>query len=188
MMRIGFTPNYGYGPTAGYHYNRTNPHNNTGGTVEDNLEGYVVYAQDTLRGHITFNKKAIYLQKTDSGTNYDYKFKPGQSMLTAVWVVNEDNKQLDLVRLKEKPKKLWRLIHEGKLNLYDRRRDFIYQTEDIDINNLLAVSNGNEIDLSSTTDEAKESLTALINTTYGTNLDATRITWKELLIYIDKLD
>ena len=183
---MGYTPNYGYMPLPGY-----NGYDNSsnGGTVQEYLEGFVVYARDTLKGQITLKTKTIFLEKTESGHNLDYKFRPAQEMLTAVRVINEDDKQLDLVRLKENPKKLWRLIHDGKLNLYDSRHNFIYQPEDIEIRSLKAVYNGNEIDLSATTtDEAKENLTELINTAYSSHLDARKFSWRELLIYLDKLD
>ena len=187
-MSLGYTPNYGYLPPE-YNGYGSGSYNNPGGTVEEDLEGFVVYARDTLRGQITLKSKSIFLEKTDSGHQYDYKFRPGQEMLTAVRVINEDDKQLDLVRLNYDPKKLWRLIHDGKLNLYDTRHSFIYQPEDIDIRTLVAVYNGNVTELSgSGPEETKENLTNLVNTAYGTNLNAAKFTWRELLIYVDKLD
>ncbi len=196
MLSLGagimYTPNYGEYYSSGAVANNDNYYNNgSGGVVLEKLEGFVVYAFDTLRGSITLDHNSISLEKTDSGRNYDYKFKPKQKHLTCVSVNNEDNKHLELVRIKNDENGLYRIVHEGRLNIYDEKHDFIYQPDDIDIRNLVVVYNGKPIYLkgsSMTVDEIKERLVGLVNSAYESKLNASKINWNELLIYIDKLD
>ena len=188
-MGIAYTPNYSYYPPVYNDGYGSSSDNYSGGVVEDQVNGYVVYAMDTLRGLVTLGHKTISLENRDSGRNYDYKFRINQKQLTAVWATNDERKQLDLVRLKNDHKQLWRLIHEGKLNIYDTRHDFIYRPDDIDIRSLAIVYNGKTIKLEAySPTEAKERLTGLVNTAYEVKLDAGKYSWNELLIYIDKLD
>lgn len=190
-MGIGYTPNYGYYPPPVYNGYGSGYNNNysNGSVDEENLDGYVVYARDTLRGRIALKANNIFLEKSDSGHNYDYKFKPSQKQLTTVRVYNEDNKQLDLVRLPGDHKKLWRVIHEGRLSIYDSRHDFIYRPDDIDIRSLVILYDGHSTYLDAyQPEDAKERLAGLVNAAYDTKLDPAKFGWNELLVYIDKLD
>jgi len=188
-MGYMYTPNYSYPPPVavdnGYGTNGYAKNN----ADEQGDNGYAVYARDTIRGNIKLKHGAVLLENTDSGRNYDYTFKIKQHELACVTMYNDDNKQLNLVRLKDEPKKLWRIVHEGKLNIYDEHHDFIYTPNDIDIRTLTVVYNGETVSLhSSSVNEIKERLTEYVNKAYGLNLDAKKFNWNELLIYIDKLD
>lgn len=190
-MGFMYSPNYGYYPPVNNSYGSNSYDNNNGGVVDETLEGYVVYARDTLQGEVTLGHKAIFLEKTDSGHNYDYKFRMNQKQLACVNVTNDDNKQLNLVRLKDDHKHLYRVIHEGRLNIYDEKHDFIYRPDDVDIRSLVVVYNGRTIHLNGSSlapDDIKERLAGLVNAAYEMKLDAAKFRWNELLIYIDKLD
>ena len=169
--------------------NYSNYNNNEEELSKEPMDGYVVFYNDTLSGAVTIKKHALALETTDSGKNYDYKFHEKDPGVQYVTVYNEDDKQLNLVRLKTDPKKLLRVVHTGKLNIYDGRRGFIYTPEDIDIKTLVVSWKGELASLhSSSVNTAKEWLTGYVNEAYGFNLDPKAFGWKELLIYIDKLD
>lgn len=189
-LMFTFTPNYGYASPnpGGYDDNNGGPGNTPGITgLPEN--GYAVYAHDTIKGLVTVHPKNISVEATDSGKNYDYKFKVKDEELAIVTLFNEDNKELDLVKLSISQKKLWRVIHTGTLNLYDDHADFIYSPSDIAINHLVVNYNGSTYSLvSANSNEAKERLTEFVNRAYGKNLRARAFSWNELLVYIDKLD
>lgn len=153
------------------------------------MDGFVVFYNDTLSGAVTVAKRAISMETTDSGKDYDYRFREKDPGLQYVTVYNEDDKQLNLVRLNGDAKKLWRVIHTGKLNVYDGHRGFLYKPEDVDLKTLTIYYNGEISTLnSSSVKTAKEWLTGYVNRAYGLSLDARDFSWKELLIYVDKLD
>ena len=184
---------YGFMYSPSY-YPVNSPLYNNSSSGEDQLsdepmDGYVVFYNDTISGSVIIEKKGVALETTDSGKSYDYQFHAKDKGLQYVTVYNEDNKQLNLVRLKGNTKKLWRIVHTGKLNIYDSRRGFIYKPEDIDIKTLTVEYKGEVETYNATSaDGAKKWLANYVNEAYGQNLDPTKFSWKELLIYVDKLD
>ncbi len=157
--------------------------------TKEPMDGFVVFYNDTLSGAVTVARRAISMETTDSGKDYDYHFHEKDPGLQCVTVYNEDNKQLNLVRLRGNTKKLWRVIHTGKLNIYDGRRGFIYKPEDVDLKTLTISYNAEITSInSSSVQETKQWLTGYVNQVYNLNLDPKKFTWKELLIYVDKLD
>ena len=186
MLCFGFmySPSYYPGNSPAYANNQNNEQLN-----HEPMDGFVVFYNDTLSGAVTVAKRSISLETTDSGRNYDYKFHQKDQGVQYVTVYNEDDKQLSLVRLKDEPKKLWRVIHTGKLNIYDDRRGFIYKPGDIDVKSLTVSYNGETASLhSNSVNDTKEWLTEYVNRAYGSSLDPKKFNWNELLIYIDKLD
>jgi len=179
-MGITYSPSYSTAPP---------PSNNYGPQSNEPLDGYVVFEHDTLSGDITIRPNSISLVTADSVRGYDYVFKIKKPGLTCVTAYNEDDKQLNLVRLQSDPKKLWRVVHTGKLSLYDERHGFIYRPEDVDVKSLTVVYEGHEESLnSSSANETKNWLTDYVNKAYGLNLNAKDYNWNSLLIYIDRLD
>jgi hypothetical protein len=186
-LNFNYTPNYYSGGPSNYNNgNYTDPGNYPS---EEDLDGYVVYAHDTISGAVTIKNNSVSVETADTARGYDYRFKIKKQQLQCVTVHNDDNKQVNLVRLKDEPKKLWRIIHEGKLNIFDERHDFIYRPEDIDARTLIVVYNGEIVHIHARSMEAtKQRLTSFVNKAYGNDLDASKYSWKELLVYIDKLD
>lgn len=183
-FNLAFSPNYGFGssrPADDYYYDNE--------ITDDSLEGYVVYAHDTLSGVVTIGSSAVFLETADSVQNYDYKFRMRKKELEYVVAFNADNKQVKMVRLPMNKNTMWRVVHEGKLNLYDDGKGLIYQPEDIDKLGLMARYNGKMTKLSGISQvKAKEQLIKCVNEAYGINLDPRSTSWNGLLIYLDKLD
>jgi hypothetical protein len=190
MWSLGFSmmysPTYPYlGGSSGTSYDEGN--SNDG--VEDDMEGYVVYARDTISGAISLRTNTVFLATKDSSGSYDYKFRIGNKELEYVTAFNSEDKQVKLVRLDQNKRKLWRVVHEGKLNLYDDAHGFIYRPEDIDKMSLVAEFNGTTKTMRSFYGvKSKDQLTEYVNEAYGLHLDPKNFTWNQLLIYLDKLD
>jgi hypothetical protein len=183
-----FGANFMYTP----HYSSpaTNEYNNDENNNKEPMQGFVVFEHDTISGQITISKNAISLETKDTARGYDYKFKKKQQGLQYVTVYDNDDttNQLNLVRLKNN-KELLREIHTGKLNIYDGKYGFIYRPEDIDVSTIVVVYNGQQDALhSSSAGKTKHWLTDYVNKAYNLELKPKDFTWKELLIYIDKLD
>jgi len=182
-----YTPHYSSPATSDYN------NGETGYNADDNNEsmrGFAVFERDTISGEITIAKNAVSLETADTARGYDYKFKMKQQGLQYVSVYdnNDTNNQLNLVRLKN-DKELLREVHVGKLNVYDGRHGFIYRPEDIDVSTLVVVYKGKEDAIhSSSVGKTKQWLTDYVNKAYNLQLKPNDFTWKELLIYIDKLD
>jgi hypothetical protein len=98
-------------------------------------------------------------------------------------------RSLTLVRLYDEPKKLRRVIHEGKLDIYDEHLGFLRKPEDIDLKTVVAVYNNDGTYLyMSSLEKAKIRLTRWVNNVYGVHLDPANFSWDQLMSYIDKLD
>jgi len=177
-----YTPHYNYANTE-------NTNENTNNAEGQYMDGYVVYAMDTIAGDVKLTSNAVFIESKDSVRSYDYKFHLKQKELAFVSLYNSDGTQVCLTRIKTDPKKLWRIVHEGKLNLYDQNFGFIYKPEDIDYRSVMVLYNGEPQFIgSSSKAQTKQRLTEYINKIYGADLNPNDFTWKQLLIYLDKLD
>ena len=115
-------------------------------TTSRKANGYIVYRKDTIKGLIMLSLNGVYLDHTQNngtGKFYDLKFKDRN--LKTVMMYNADNKPLCLTRVQESDKKLMRLLHEGKLTVYDDWVGYVYTTEDVDPF-LLVVSHNGEVE------------------------------------------
>jgi hypothetical protein len=173
------------------YYYYSNPSNNTSRDEEmiKGLPGFVVYGTDTLHGNITIKHKEVLLKSAGPGKNDNWAFSLKTNVLNFVSVYGKDNSRLALVRLNDDSKNLLRIIHEGKLNIYDARLAFLKRPEDIDIKSLRVVYNGEESYVYyHSMQDAKRRLVKYINKAYGSHLNPDYFNWKGLISYIDKLD
>jgi len=154
------------------------------------VDGYVVYNKDTMHGLIMLYRKELVMeQPIDADYSYFYKFKMKDTALKTVVMYNEDKKPVCLTRAHDKSNRLLRLVHEGKLNIYDGRIGFVYRPKDIDKYLLVVSYDGITDDLSSfLTETTKSDLIMYINDIYGTHFVPKQISWRQLLLEIDRLD
>ncbi len=158
-------------------------------TTSRKANGYIVYKGDTIKGLIMMGLDGVYLdhiQNNGSGKFYDVKFK--DRGLKTIMMYNADNKPLCLTRVKESDKKLMRLLHEGKLTVYDDRIGYVYTPDDIDPF-LVVVSYNGEVETlgSFSKGETRKDLIAYINDVYGLKIDY-KTKWSELMLTMDGLD
>lgn len=153
--------------------------------------GYIVYKHDTVRGEVYLTAHDVTVEKPlDRKHSFVCCFRLNDLKLKTVMMYNAaDKKPLCLTRVKQNDKKMLRLVHEGRLNIYDGRIDYIYAPSDIDKNYLVIAYDDVVDDLSSfLTENTKRDLIGYVNDIYGLNINPRSITWKELLAQVDMLD
>lgn len=152
--------------------------------------GYVVYNSDTIRGVISFTKFDVFIeQPINKEFSYYYQFNTRNLHLKAVTTYNVDNKPLYLVRVSPRSHKLFRLVHEGKLSIYDDRFSYIYDPGQVDKNLIVITYKGHVKELGSFfTTSTKRNLIDHVNDVYGLDLEPWNISWKELLLTLDGLE
>jgi len=153
-------------------------------------DGYLIYNDDTLKGIITLDKYSVWLERpVNDDYSFYYYFRPSDLKLKAVIAYNVDNKPLYLTRVTCKDHKLLRLVHEGKVNIYDDRFGYIYAPNQIDKNLVVISCDGKVKEMGSFfAINTKRSLIGYINHAYNLNIDPKTISWKDLLLTVDGLE
>lgn len=147
------------------------------------FDGYIVYESDTIAGIVTVTNSSVILERTvkQQGRNY-YNVSLTDLLLKAI-VVFKGPKELHLVRLMEQDKHLSRVVHNGKLRLYDRSYDFLTASNVGRHLQVIDQISGKKAKISS----IKE-LAAQVNGTYSLTLNPETISRKELITIINRLD
>jgi hypothetical protein len=152
--------------------------------VQAAFDGYVVYVKDTLTGIVTMNPGSVYIE-TATGQNHakTSKARFNYRNLTAI-TLYKGNKTLYLTRLNDNDARLWRVVHSGRLNIYDDNNSFL-SAGNINRQSMRVQLPGEltYVDISS-----KKHLVWCINRTYGMYLKAGNQSWKSLIELIDRLD
>ncbi len=168
--------------------NENIPARGGGSVLNTSLDGYVVNGADTLSGIVTMTEKAIYLeQPIDDKRETGYMFLYDDNNVKTV-AVFEGSSSLYLGR-PGGTGKLSRVIHDGKLAVYDDNQYRFLTLGNVHKTKLLAVYNGQvKSPKSFVAADGKQLLIESINAAYGQQLDAKDFTWSQLLSYLDKLD
>lgn len=158
-------------------------------TTTRRADGYIVYKDDTIKGLIMMGQNEVYLEHPISaGYSTFYSLRLKERELKTIMMYNADKKPLCLTRIKDGDKKMMRLIHEGKLNVYDDRVGYIYKPSDIDPFYIVVEHNGEVENLGSFGSEGtRKDLIAYINDIYGMQLPY-KTGWDVLLRTMDGLD
>ncbi len=153
-------------------------------------EGYLVYEGDTVKGYISFDvNEVVYHRQIDERYFYEARVKTKDTKLSAVVTFRKDGKAMYLTRLKPKDKKMVRLLHDGKLKVYDDKLGFIYKPSDVSNSYLLVSYNGITEELGSLFSmSTKYDLIGYVNEVYHTKLVANNTSWDELWKILDDLD
>jgi hypothetical protein len=95
----------------------------------DSIYGYVVYNSDTVAGKTFMYENELVIQTNDP-TDSIYTFDYTDSSLHCITLFS-NGQEMYLVRLKEKDDEFWRIVHAGKLSLYDDNFSFSFIPDDV---------------------------------------------------------
>jgi len=146
--------------------------------------GYVVYMNDTVKGNVSVKDEKV---KVDIGL-ITKQYKMSDKGLQSIYLNNNDQ-VLFMTHLDNKGKKFYRLLHMGKLSLYDDRYDFSYKLRGIDVGDMMLAYSGKVEPLDPFPAlRSKKRLVASINKVYGMNLDYKEMKWEDVVACIHNLD
>ncbi|MDR3681996.1 MAG: hypothetical protein P4L41_18640 [Flavipsychrobacter sp.] len=147
-----------------------------------NYEGYVVYRKDTVRGLLRFKMGAVWIE--NGMFNAAGKYKINDRHLHAITISNREGTIIKLVKFKNFNNKFYRLVHEGKMTMYDRHFVFSKEPREVDIENMVVTYDGNVKELNEKwVLGAKKKLVDEINQVYGTNISPKDYSHDELVKY-----
>ncbi len=160
--------------------------------TESNIQGdgYLIYKNTMIRGKITLGKNFINLERKINDTeNFVTNMYLTDTALKLVTIYKPGKTPLCLNRIRNTDKAMMRLVHEGKVNIFDDRILSFYATANVDKNKIVITMKDVPEDLSSTLpDRTKSKLIERINKAYALNYDANDMAWATLLQKIEGLD
>jgi hypothetical protein len=138
------------------------------------FDGYIVFESDTIPGIVTITQNQVSLDtKKEGNKRRFYLADLKDPQLTAI-AVFKGPKELHLVRLLPNDKHLYRLVHKGRLMLYDRSYNFL-TTENIKFPLLAVTKKGLE------KIKGKNELAEALYETYGLEIDNSKTSKEELI-------
>lgn len=146
------------------------------------FDGYLVYGQDTLYGIVTITKNEVGIEHqsiADGIRNSSYDLT--DKNLRAITVF-KGMRELNLVRVLHQDKHLSRVVHAGKLSIYDRKFSFLTATN-ISRHLRIVPSGGSIVHTND-----KQELLALVNSAYGISAGAAEMETDKLFTIINRLN
>lgn len=144
--------------------------------------GVATYDNKTMPYAIQYQANKLIL--TDSNDNH-LKVSPGNLKLQRLTIYNA-NTALSLVRLQPDNPALYRVVHTGKLSIYDNALSYACNANSIRVGSIQLVYDGRVKPLHAFFNGRKR-LVSYINKVYGTQLDYKNYTWDSLIAYIDRM-
>jgi len=152
------------------------------------LNGYIVYDKDTLTGLIILNNLSVSLGKSANNKDENgHKYFYNDRLLKSV-VVYGKNQELFLTRINSGDKTLSRVLHFGRLRIFDDRYCFI-SPDNIDKGRMKVAFDdqfktvGSFVSL-----DTRYPLIKSVNKIYGLHLKTSEYSWDHLYSYITMLD
>ena len=146
--------------------------------------GFVVYGSDTLQGMVICSGNAIGVRVQGADSTISYPVTDTHLRFASI---TGKGRPLELVRLQDN--KLYRVLHKGKLNVYDTYFSFDYNSKEF-FNAASWVSYpgyGHSLNTFWTT-SVKKKLVLRMNEAYGLTLSIKDYKKKELLAYLSTLN
>lgn len=174
---------YGY-----YFYNEFLFYNDRTGdehkTQLKSYDGYIVYDKDTMPGIVTMDVNATYLEQPISKVReYSATVKYNDKYLKGI-VLYRGNRTVHFARVQESDKRLWRMVHSGKMEVYDNNSGFL-RPDNINYATMkVRLQKTGEV----TRIKDKKQFVGYLNDAYGLSLNAGNLTWKEIFAYLDRLN
>lgn len=146
------------------------------------FDGYVVYGRDTLYGIVTITKYEVGIEHqsvTDGVRSSSYELTDKQ--LRAITVF-KGLRELNLVRVQPQDKHLSRVVHAGKLHIYDRNFSFL-TAANVSRHLRIAPLTGTVIHANN-----RRELLTLVNKTYGITAGSPEMETETLFTIINRLN
>jgi hypothetical protein len=149
----------------GYHIVIVTPGSETEESLQEH-DGYVVYAADTVRGNFKFSNDTISVTAKNGKCSV---FLWDDSLLRSFLLYSKwSTAEIFVTRVPEYDNSLMRLVHQGRLNMYDE--NFLFPLdENIQLSDLKLVANGRPYSHKVALDPRK-SIIKMINKVYNENL------------------
>ncbi|GAA4468733.1 hypothetical protein GCM10023093_26920 [Nemorincola caseinilytica] len=144
------------------------------------FDGRIVYGTDTLYGIITITHSDVSVEHAHIKNTRSTRYALTDTQLHAI-TVYKSHKELHMVRLCATDKHLSRLVHAGRLTLYDRSYDFL--TAGNVRKRITVITPAGMATINNT-----EELAAAINERYALRLAAGELSRKELITLLNRLD
>jgi len=176
----GYSCGHAYANTAVIVAASHHSYNSLKGFPTGSFPATVIYNQDTINGSVQYKNKHFFVVSSDTSLKID----PDDLGLKSLTVHKLDT-TLMLVRLTPKDRQLYRVIHSGKLDVYDTRSDFNRDARHI--NFLTIAQNGKVLPMGGFKSQRRW-LAIYINQTYGALLSPKEASWEELLAYLNRMD
>ena len=164
----------------------TTTYTNSGTALTNVHKGYVVYNKDTSTGYLHMSHDTLFMSAAEAPSVNMKVFTTADTLLQTFMIYNPDNNgNLRITRVKEYGNSFYRVLHSGKINLYDNVYTFP-STINIEIPKMKIVIEGSACESFFSLDPKKH-LIKLINKTYGLKLN-TQLSNDEVLGHITNLD
>ncbi len=182
---IQFTPNPYYWLQFLYHdalliSDETSKHSNS--AQHFSFDGYIVYDHDTISGIVTITHNAVAVERPINRPNWDSRSAMLNDRKLSAIMVQKGPKTLHLIRL-ENNKHLSRLVHNGKLMVFDHSYSFI--TADNVSKHLTVVEKKQGL---TSHIQSMEQLIDAVNRAYGLHLFPETISKRDLIAVVNRLD
>lgn len=150
--------------------------------------GYIVYSGDTLRGYLLFDEHSLKYQSIkDSSTNDFTVYKYNDLNLTAAVTNNKVGSWLYWIRVEPTSKRMYRLIHSGKLTVYDDKLEFINNPKDISTS-YLVIKYNNTVDKLTNILTNRQEFVDYVNQVYHTKWVPQNMEWTDMWMQLDGMD
>ena len=153
-------------------------------------DGYMVYKRTEIRGHIELYPQGVYLERSMNDTlHFSCSERFDDTALKIVVIYKGQGKMLCLARATDDDRAMMRLVHEGKLMIFDDNLKDVYSFSNLHRQGIVIAYNGDATNLRGLQpDAAKQKLAEWVNAIYGLKLDTRAITWEALMKKVELLD
>ena len=149
------------------------------------FDGYVVYGHDTLTGMVTMDKKSVFFKPYTYANHSIGNYQLNDPSLLKIGVFYAST-SLYFERIPGHDK-LMRVIHSGKLSIYDGKFDFL-ATRNINRSTIVVTTSAETAAVSLSGNSPKQELVDKMNSVYGLSISSQDYNWSQLLSFIDKLN
>jgi hypothetical protein len=148
------------------------------------FDGYVVYGHDTLTGMVTMDRKSVFFKPYTYANHSIGNYQLNDPLLLKI-AVFYGSTSLYFERISGY-EKLQRVIHTGKLSIYDGKFDFL-AARNINRSAIVVATSTEPAAVRLSGNAPKQALVDKVNAVYGLNIRSQDYNWTQLLAFVDNL-